>query len=33
MEQSESIGYIEVGAIPGLYKEGITEHLMMKLRE
>ncbi|ADL50754.1 GNAT family N-acetyltransferase [Clostridium cellulovorans] len=29
----ESIGYIEVGAIPGLYKEGITEHLMMKLRE
>ncbi|QHQ59882.1 GNAT family N-acetyltransferase [Anaerocolumna sedimenticola] len=29
----ESIGYIEVGVIPGLYREGITEQLMMKLRE
>jgi ribosomal protein S18 acetylase RimI-like enzyme len=29
----ESIGYIEVGAIPNLYREGITEHLMMKTRE
>jgi ribosomal protein S18 acetylase RimI-like enzyme len=26
----ESIGYIEVGTIPSLYREGITEHLMMK---
>jgi ribosomal protein S18 acetylase RimI-like enzyme len=26
----ESIGYNEVGAIPGLYKEGVTEFLMMK---
>ncbi|GKX68257.1 GNAT family N-acetyltransferase [Inconstantimicrobium mannanitabidum] len=29
----ESIGYTEVGIIPSLYREGITEHLMMKLRE
>jgi ribosomal protein S18 acetylase RimI-like enzyme len=29
----ERIGYIEVGAIPNLYREGITEYLMMKLRE
>lgn len=29
----EKIGYIEVGTIPSLYREGITEHLMMKLRE
>lgn len=28
----ESIGYIETGVIPSLYREGITEHLMMKLR-
>lgn len=28
----ESLGYVEVGAIPGLYKNGITEYLMMKLR-
>lgn len=29
----ESIGYIEVGSIPSLYRSGITECLMMKLRE
>lgn len=29
----EKIGYIEVGSIPGLYREGITEYLMMKLRK
>lgn len=29
----EKIGYIEVGTIPSLYREGITEHLMMKVRE
>jgi ribosomal protein S18 acetylase RimI-like enzyme len=29
----ERIGYIEVGAIPNLYREGITEYLMMKVRE
>lgn len=29
----ERIGYFEVGTIPNLYREGITEHLMMKLRE
>lgn len=29
----ERIGYLEVGAIPNLYREGITEYLMMKLRE
>ncbi|MDF2804202.1 MAG: acetyltransferase [Anaerocolumna sp.] len=29
----ERIGYVEVGTIPNLYREGITEHLMMKLRE
>ncbi|WP_309245163.1 GNAT family N-acetyltransferase [Clostridium sp. CF012] len=29
----ESIGYIEIGIIPSLYREGITEDLMMKLRE
>lgn len=28
----ENIGYIEVGAIPGLFKTGITEHVMMKKR-
>ena len=26
----ESLGYQQVGAIPGLYKEGVTEYLMMK---
>ena len=26
----EKIGYKEVGVIPGLYKKGISEHLMMK---
>jgi ribosomal protein S18 acetylase RimI-like enzyme len=25
----EKIGYIQVGTIPSLYREGITEHLMM----
>ena len=29
----EKIGYIEVGSIPNLYREGITESLMMKIRE
>jgi ribosomal protein S18 acetylase RimI-like enzyme len=29
----ERIGYIEVGTVPSLYREGITEHLMMKVRE
>lgn len=29
----EKIGYIEIGIIPSLYREGITEYLMMKLRE
>lgn len=29
----ERIGYIDVGIIPSLYREGITEYLMMKLRE
>lgn len=29
----EEIGYIEVGCIPSLYREGINEHLMMKLRD
>ena len=28
----ESMGYAEVGCIPDLYKAGITEHLMMKLK-
>lgn len=26
-------GYIEVGSIPNIYREGITESLMMKIRE
>lgn len=26
----EGLGYIEVGMIPGFYKEGINEYLMMK---
>ncbi|MGH4137086.1 GNAT family N-acetyltransferase [Clostridium sp.] len=29
----EKIGYVEIGVIPGLYREGITEYLMMKLKE
>jgi ribosomal protein S18 acetylase RimI-like enzyme len=29
----ERVGYIEVGAIPNLYREGMTEYLMMKSRE
>ena len=29
----EKIGYREIGIIPSLYREGITEYLMMKLRE
>jgi ribosomal protein S18 acetylase RimI-like enzyme len=29
----EKIGYIEVGTIPSLYREGVNEHLMMKPRE
>jgi ribosomal protein S18 acetylase RimI-like enzyme len=29
----EKSGYIQVGSIPNLYMEGITEHLMMKSRE
>ncbi|AGF57227.1 ribosomal protein S18 acetylase RimI-like enzyme [Clostridium saccharoperbutylacetonicum] len=28
----DKIGYIQVGTIPSLYREGITEHLMMKSR-
>jgi ribosomal protein S18 acetylase RimI-like enzyme len=28
----ERIGYVEVGKVPNLYREGITEHIMMKLR-
>jgi ribosomal protein S18 acetylase RimI-like enzyme len=26
----EQVGYKQVGVIPNLYKEGVTEHLMMK---
>ena len=29
----ESLGYQQVGIIPGLYKEGVTEYLMMKRLE
>ncbi len=29
----EKIGYTQVGTIPSLYREGITEYLMMKSRE
>lgn len=29
----ESLGYQQVGAIPDLYKEGVTEYLMMKERK
>jgi ribosomal protein S18 acetylase RimI-like enzyme len=29
----ERIGYSEVGEIPSLYRSGITEYLMMKLKE
>jgi ribosomal protein S18 acetylase RimI-like enzyme len=28
----EGLGYRQVGVIPGLYKEGVTEYLMMKER-
>jgi ribosomal protein S18 acetylase RimI-like enzyme len=28
----EELGYLEVGPIPGLYRAGITETLMMKLK-
>ena len=28
----KKIGYIEVGSVPNLYREGITEYIMMKLR-
>ena len=28
----ESIGYVEVGYLPNLYRQGINEHLMMKSR-
>jgi ribosomal protein S18 acetylase RimI-like enzyme len=28
----ECLGYRQVGSIPGLYKEGVTEYLMMKER-
>ncbi len=28
----ESLGYRQVGALPNLYKEGVTEYLMMKER-
>ena len=27
----ERLGYKQVGAIPGLYKDGVTEYLMMKI--
>lgn len=26
----ESLGYQQVGILPGLYKEGVAEYLMMK---
>jgi len=29
----ERLGYEKVGDVPGLYRENVTEHLMMKLRE
>ena len=28
----ESVGYIKVGSIPDLYKQGVTEFLMMKVK-
>jgi ribosomal protein S18 acetylase RimI-like enzyme len=28
----ERLGYQQVGVLPGLYKDGITEYLMMKIR-
>lgn len=28
----ERLGYRQVGEIPGLYKDGVTEYLMMKVR-
>jgi ribosomal protein S18 acetylase RimI-like enzyme len=29
----ERLGYRQVGAIPGLYKDGVTEYLMMKVKD
>jgi ribosomal protein S18 acetylase RimI-like enzyme len=29
----ERLGYVQVGSIPGLYRPGITEYLMMKAKE
>jgi len=29
----QHLGYRQVGKIPGLYKDGVTEYLMMKVRE
>jgi ribosomal protein S18 acetylase RimI-like enzyme len=29
----ERLGYVQVGSIPGLYRPGITEYLMMKSKE
>lgn len=29
----EKIGYVQVGTVPDLYREGITEYLMMKVRK
>lgn len=29
----ESAGYVQVGSVPGLYREGITEYFMMKVRK
>jgi ribosomal protein S18 acetylase RimI-like enzyme len=29
----ESLGYRQVAALPGLYKEGVTEYLMMKTKD
>ena len=29
----EEIGYKHVGTMPDLYREGITEYLMMKIRQ
>jgi ribosomal protein S18 acetylase RimI-like enzyme len=29
----ENLGYRQVGALPNLYKEGVTEYLMMKEKE
>lgn len=29
----ERLGYVEVGQIPDLYKKGVTEYLMMKIKQ